>query len=84
MESVCQVVHDIVADVIPACDNPLVLDVGFAVGAEGKRPGSGESRKLTHHEGRVAVVVVFKLGVFAVYTVSHGPSSWVAVFRGTA
>ena len=75
VESVCQVVHDVVADVVSVCDNPLVLNVGLAVGTEGERPGSGESRKLAHHEGRVAVVVVFKFGVFAVYTVSELPTA---------
>ena len=84
MESVCQVVHEVVADVVTACDNPLVLNVGLAVGAEGERPGSGESCKLTHHERGVAVVVVFKFGVFAVYTISHGLSSWAVGFQGTA
>ena len=69
VESVCEVVHDVVADVFPACDNPLVLYMVFAAVERCRGPSSGESCKLAHHKRGVAIVVVFKLGVFAVNTI---------------
>ena len=49
VESVCKVVGDVVADVVPACDNCLVLDVGSAAVVGRKRPRSGKVRELAYH-----------------------------------
>ena len=84
VKPVGKVVHDVVADVIPACDNLLVLYMVFTTVERCGRPSSLEARKWADHERGIAIVVVFKLGVFAVNTISHGPSSWVVGFRGTA
>lgn len=70
-ETVCKVVHDVVVDVFPACANPLVLYMGFAAVERCGGPRSGESCKLARHKWGVAVVAVFKLGVYAVKTICH-------------